>query len=73
MEEPKAAWAHEGAVLAAMASAVARADRTTPHLTGGIPHIWLNRTSYWGIGDTYPLREYLRERGLLNPAVNNNR
>ncbi len=29
--------------------------------------------SYWGIGDTYPLREYLRERGLLNPAVNNNR
>jgi ectoine hydroxylase len=29
--------------------------------------------SYWGIGDTYPLREYLRERGLLDPEVNNNR
>lgn len=29
--------------------------------------------SFWGIGDTYPLREYLRERGLLDPAVNNNR
>jgi ectoine hydroxylase-related dioxygenase (phytanoyl-CoA dioxygenase family) len=29
--------------------------------------------SYWGIGDTHPLREYLRERGLLDPKVNNNR
>ena len=29
--------------------------------------------SYWGLGDTYPLREYLRERGLLDPKVNNNR
>jgi ectoine hydroxylase len=29
--------------------------------------------SFWGIGDTYPLRDYLRERGLLDPAVNNNR
>jgi len=29
--------------------------------------------SFWGIGDTYPLREYLRERGLLDPKVNNNR
>ena len=29
--------------------------------------------SYWGIGDSYPLREYLRERGLLDPKVNNNR
>jgi ectoine hydroxylase-related dioxygenase (phytanoyl-CoA dioxygenase family) len=29
--------------------------------------------SFWGIGDIYPLREYLRERGLLDPKVNNNR
>jgi hypothetical protein len=29
--------------------------------------------SFWGIGDTYPVREYLRERGLLDPKVNNNR
>jgi ectoine hydroxylase len=29
--------------------------------------------SYWGIGDTYPLREYLRERGLIDLKVNNNR
>jgi ectoine hydroxylase len=30
--------------------------------------------SYWGLGgDSYPLREYLRERGLLDPKVNNNR
>ncbi|HEV2347519.1 MAG TPA: phytanoyl-CoA dioxygenase family protein [Actinocrinis sp.] len=30
--------------------------------------------SYWGLGDDrYPLREYLMERGLLDPRVNNNR
>jgi ectoine hydroxylase len=29
--------------------------------------------SYWGIGDTYPLREYLSERGLLDPNTSNNR
>ncbi|HZU56288.1 MAG TPA: phytanoyl-CoA dioxygenase family protein [Actinocrinis sp.] len=30
--------------------------------------------SYWGLGeDHFPLREYLAERGLLDPAVNNNR
>ncbi|HTU72955.1 MAG TPA: phytanoyl-CoA dioxygenase family protein [Trebonia sp.] len=29
--------------------------------------------SYWGIGDSYPLREYLRERDLLDPEVKNNR
>jgi len=29
--------------------------------------------SYWGIGDTYPLREHLRQHGLLDPTVNNNR
>lgn len=29
--------------------------------------------SFWGIGDTYPLREYLRERGLIDMKVNNNR
>ncbi|HEV2636638.1 MAG TPA: phytanoyl-CoA dioxygenase family protein [Actinocrinis sp.] len=29
--------------------------------------------SYWGIGDKYPLREYLRERGLIDMKVNNNR
>ena len=30
--------------------------------------------SYWGLGeDSFPLREYLAERGLLDPAVNNNR
>ena len=30
--------------------------------------------SYWGLGeDRFPLREYLSERGLLDPAVNNNR
>jgi ectoine hydroxylase-related dioxygenase (phytanoyl-CoA dioxygenase family) len=29
--------------------------------------------SYWGIGDTYPLREYLCERDLLDPKVGNNR
>ncbi len=29
--------------------------------------------SFWGIGDTYPLREYLDERGLLDPKVSNNR
>jgi ectoine hydroxylase len=28
--------------------------------------------SFWGIGDSYPLREYLRERGLLDPKVDNN-
>ena len=30
--------------------------------------------SYWGLGDDrYPLRDYLAERGLLDPKVNNNR
>lgn len=30
--------------------------------------------SYWGLGeDRFPLREFLSERGLLDPAVNNNR
>jgi ectoine hydroxylase len=29
--------------------------------------------SYWGIGDTYPLREHLRERELLDPKISNNR
>lgn len=29
--------------------------------------------SYWALGDKFPLREYLRERGLLDPKVNNNR
>ena len=32
-----------------------------------------NSLSFWGIGDTYPLREYLRERGLLDPKISNNR
>jgi ectoine hydroxylase-related dioxygenase (phytanoyl-CoA dioxygenase family) len=32
-----------------------------------------NSLSFWGIGDVYPLREYLRERGLLDPKMNNNR
>jgi len=32
-----------------------------------------NSLSFWGIGDTYPLREYLRERRLLNQQTNNNR
>jgi hypothetical protein len=32
-----------------------------------------NSVSFWGIGDIYPLREYLRERGLLDPKVSNNR
>ncbi|HEY2640929.1 MAG TPA: phytanoyl-CoA dioxygenase family protein [Streptosporangiaceae bacterium] len=31
-----------------------------------------NSLSFWGVGDIYPLREYLRERGLLDPTVNNN-
>jgi ectoine hydroxylase len=29
--------------------------------------------SFWGIGDTYPLREYLSAEGLLDPKVKNNR
>ncbi|HUN30681.1 MAG TPA: phytanoyl-CoA dioxygenase family protein [Trebonia sp.] len=29
--------------------------------------------SYWGIGDTSPLREYLRERDLLDPKIATNR
>jgi ectoine hydroxylase len=32
-----------------------------------------NALSYWGIGDTYPLREYLHEHGLLDPTLSNNR
>ena len=32
-----------------------------------------NTLSFWGIGDVYPLREYLRERGLLDLKVSNNR
>jgi ectoine hydroxylase-related dioxygenase (phytanoyl-CoA dioxygenase family) len=32
-----------------------------------------NSLSFWGIGDIYPLREYLHERGLLDSTVNNNR
>jgi ectoine hydroxylase len=33
-----------------------------------------NALSYWGLGgDTYPLREHLRSRGLLDPTVANNR
>jgi ectoine hydroxylase-related dioxygenase (phytanoyl-CoA dioxygenase family) len=32
-----------------------------------------NALSYWGIGDTYPLREQLAAAGLLDPKVKNNR
>jgi ectoine hydroxylase-related dioxygenase (phytanoyl-CoA dioxygenase family) len=32
-----------------------------------------NSMSFWGLGDVYPLREYLRERGLLDAKVSNNR
>jgi len=32
-----------------------------------------NSLSFWGIGDTFPLRESLRERGLLDLKVRNNR
>jgi ectoine hydroxylase len=34
----------------------------------------LDAMSHWALGDdTYPLRDWLKERGLLNPAIPNNR
>jgi hypothetical protein len=32
-----------------------------------------NTLSFWRTGDVYPLREYLRERGLLDLKVSSNR
>ncbi|HYK32093.1 MAG TPA: S8 family serine peptidase [Streptosporangiaceae bacterium] len=42
--EPRKAAVRVGGALAAMASAVARAWRISPQITGGISYVWLDRT-----------------------------
>jgi subtilisin family serine protease len=42
--EPRVSAAQEGRALAAIASAAARAGAVTPRTSGGIRHIWLDRT-----------------------------
>ncbi len=52
--EPRRAAARVGGALAAMASAVARAGRISPQVTGGMGYVWLDRTIR--VADAVPAR-----------------